>query len=183
MIGAVGVSMFLAGPVFAAQTTTPPAPTNPPAARIATPNPQANNEHGPTGSLEKSHGEWRASKLVGATVYNDSGDNIGSIDDLLVNNSGKIDTAIVSVGGFLGIGSKLVAVPFDKFKFEQSQNEHAAARPAQAVPATPAPRPVNATASENEHAAAAKNAAPVQYSILLPQATKDSLKSAPSFKY
>ncbi|MGH7101195.1 MAG: PRC-barrel domain-containing protein [Acetobacteraceae bacterium] len=181
MIGAVGVSMFLAGPLFAAQTTSPPAPTNPPVTRIAASNPQPNSEHGPTGSLEKTHGEWRASKLVGATVYNDSGNSIGSIDDLLVNDSGKIDTAVVSVGGFLGIGSKLVAVPFDKFKFEQSQTGHAAARPQPAEPA--AIQPVNATTAQNEHAAAAQNAVPVQYSILLPQATKDSLKSAPDFKY
>ncbi|MGH7050327.1 MAG: PRC-barrel domain-containing protein [Acetobacteraceae bacterium] len=119
MIEAVGVSLFLAGSVFATRTR-PPAPTNPPMTRIAANNPQPNNQPRPTGSLEKSHGEWRAGKRVGTTVYDDSGGSIGSIDDLLVNDSGKLDTAVVSVGGFLGNGSTLVAVPFDKFNFEQS---------------------------------------------------------------
>lgn len=176
LIGAVGVAMFLAGPVFAAQTTSPPAPNNLPASRIAANNPPRNGHDVLSGSLQKSHGEWRASKLVGAGVYNDSGDNIGSIDDLLMNDSGQIKTVVVSVGGFIGIGNKLVAVPFDKFKFEQSQRPHAAGY---TQPGSVQPRKVNATAEST----ARPNPGPVEYSMVLPEATSDSLKSAPGFKY
>ena len=55
----------------------------------------------------------RASKLVGATVVNSADESIGKIDDLVVNPQDKVTYAIVSVGGFLGVGSKLVAVPFE----------------------------------------------------------------------
>jgi sporulation protein YlmC with PRC-barrel domain len=55
----------------------------------------------------------RASKLVGAAVVNNKDERIGTIDDLVVSPDDKVTYAILSVGGFLGIGSKLVAVPFD----------------------------------------------------------------------
>jgi sporulation protein YlmC with PRC-barrel domain len=46
-------------------------------------------------------------------VYDPSDAKIGEISDVLVNKDGKIDAFIVSVGGFLGMGEKDVAVPFD----------------------------------------------------------------------
>jgi len=58
----------------------------------------------------------RASKLVGAAVVNNDDERIGTIDDLVVNPEDRVTYAILSVGGFLGIGSKLVAVPFDALK-------------------------------------------------------------------
>jgi sporulation protein YlmC with PRC-barrel domain len=58
----------------------------------------------------------RASKLVGATVVNSSDERIGKIDDLVVSPKDKVTYAIVSVGGFLGVGNKLVAVPFDSLR-------------------------------------------------------------------
>src|SRR5689334_3373474 len=63
------------------------------------------------------HGDWRASKVVGLNVYNEKNENVGSINDLLMEKSGAIKAAVISVGGFLGMGAKLVAVPFDKVKF------------------------------------------------------------------
>lgn len=58
----------------------------------------------------------RASKLIGATVVNSNDERIGTIDDLVVNPQDKVTYAVISVGGFLGIGSKLVAVPFYSLK-------------------------------------------------------------------
>jgi sporulation protein YlmC with PRC-barrel domain len=55
----------------------------------------------------------RASKLVGAAVVNNKDERIGTIDDLVVSPEDKVTYAILSVGGFVGIGSKLVAVPFN----------------------------------------------------------------------
>lgn len=59
---------------------------------------------------------YRATKLVGASVQNDAGEKIGTIDDLIVGRDDRVPYAIVSVGGFLGMGEKLVAVPFAVFK-------------------------------------------------------------------
>ncbi len=64
----------------------------------------------------------RASKIVGASVYNDQNQSIGSISDVLMGDSNhKADTAVLSVGGFLGMGSKLVSVPFDQLHIEANK--------------------------------------------------------------
>jgi sporulation protein YlmC with PRC-barrel domain len=62
-------------------------------------------------------GDWRASKVVGLNVYNEKNENVGSINDLLMDKSGGIKAAVISVGGFLGMGARLVAIPLDKVKF------------------------------------------------------------------
>ncbi|MFM0216409.1 MULTISPECIES: PRC-barrel domain-containing protein [Paraburkholderia] len=57
---------------------------------------------------------YRASKLAGADVFNKNKDTIGTVDDLIVSPGGDRGTyAILSVGGFLGLGKHLVAVPFN----------------------------------------------------------------------
>ena len=60
---------------------------------------------------------WSAKKqILGKDVYNDAGDKIGDINDLIVTPSRSLSYAIVGVGGFLGIGEHNVAVPVSKFK-------------------------------------------------------------------
>lgn len=106
------ISLALAAPVLAqngsgsgTDTTSPPQGAN-----------------APTGSLVKSDGGWRSSELVGATVYDSNGSRIGTIDDLLVSSDGTVSNAVLSVGGFLGIGNKLVEVPFKKLPFVLSKS-------------------------------------------------------------
>src|SRR5438132_12470422 len=55
---------------------------------------------------------YRTSKRLGASVVNDANDKIGVIDDLIVTRDDRIPYAIISVGGFLGVGDKLVAISF-----------------------------------------------------------------------
>jgi len=62
---------------------------------------------------------YRASEVIGSSVVNDANETIGSIDDLIVSQDGKDTFAILSVGGFLGIGTKLVAVPYNSLRFEK----------------------------------------------------------------
>ena len=59
---------------------------------------------------------FRSSKLVGSSVTNDANDTIGKIDDVIVSRDGKTPFVILSVGGFLGVGSRLVAVPFSSMR-------------------------------------------------------------------
>ena len=59
---------------------------------------------------------FRASKLIGATVYNDANETVGKIDDLIVNRDDRIPYAIVSVGGFLGMGDHLVAIAYQDLR-------------------------------------------------------------------
>ena len=59
---------------------------------------------------------YRASQLIGATVYNDKNKAIGSVNDLIVSGDGQVNLAIIDVGGFLGLGAKHVAVPTKLFE-------------------------------------------------------------------
>lgn len=61
---------------------------------------------------------YRASELTGAEVDNGTGEAIGSIDDLIVDRE-KVLFAILEVGGFLGIGGYLVAIPFDSLEVSE----------------------------------------------------------------
>ena len=71
----------------------------------------------------KLDGGWRASKLIGASVYDDANHQVGTVDDLIISGPDKIAVAILSVGGFLGIGSKLVAVPYDHLHYDPTVHE------------------------------------------------------------
>jgi hypothetical protein len=64
---------------------------------------------------------YRASKVVGATVVNDGNVTVGTIDDLIVTPSEKVPYAVLSVGGFLGMGSKYVVVPFNQLQISSKQ--------------------------------------------------------------
>lgn len=83
---------------------------------------------------------YRASKLVGSAVVNDTKVTVGTIDDLIITSNEKVPFAVLSVGGFLGMGSKYVVVPFNSLQVKDKQ-------------------------------------------MVLPGATKDSLKALPEFRY
>lgn len=83
---------------------------------------------------------YRASKVLGSSVVNEAGDTVGKIDEIIVGPDGKAPFVVLSVGGFLGVGNKLVALPYEQMRTDGKK-------------------------------------------IVLPGATKDSLKSLPEFKY
>jgi len=107
-----------------AQTPAPPSANNSPAALNAPAthntagNPTADGYNSPSArnKVMTDNGSMRASKIVGSSVYNDHNEKIGSVDDLVIGND-KTLNAVLSVGGFLGMGSKMVEVPFDKLQF------------------------------------------------------------------
>ncbi len=61
---------------------------------------------------------YRASELAGADVENNAGESIGSIDDLIVDRE-KVLFAILEIGGFLGLGGFLVAIPYDSLEISE----------------------------------------------------------------
>lgn len=83
---------------------------------------------------------YRTSKVVGSNVYNEANETVGTIDDLIVTPNEKVPFAVLSVGGFLGMGNKFVVVPFSSLHVKDKK-------------------------------------------MMLPGATKDSLKALPEFKY
>jgi sporulation protein YlmC with PRC-barrel domain len=127
-------------------------------------------------------GEWRASKLKGVNVYNNANEKIGDVNEILIDNNGKIDAVVIGVGGFLGMGEHDVAVPFNSLK-----------------PVMNAVNASNAATTTTTSTNMANNTAPARTSNdvtgtvqatdrgypdhFLLNATKDQLKAAPQFKY
>lgn len=58
---------------------------------------------------------YRATRIIGSEVRNDQGNEIGEIDDLIIRRDDQVVYAVISVGGFLGLGDRLVAVPYQDF--------------------------------------------------------------------
>ena len=127
-------------------------------------------------------GNWRASKVVGLSVYNDKNESVGSINDLLTDKSGKIVAVVIGVGGFLGVGEHLVAVPYEKVKFV---NEPIAYTGASNAPANAPARPgsTTTTGAATTAPAAASKPNPWYPDHAVFNATKDELKAMPEFKY
>ncbi len=76
-----------------------------------------NNSPSNTNPVLTDNGNVRASKVIGSSVYNDKDQKIGTIDDILLSTNDKPAQAVLSVGGFLGLDSKLVEVPYSKLQF------------------------------------------------------------------
>jgi sporulation protein YlmC with PRC-barrel domain len=72
-------------------------------------------------------GQFRASKLIGVNIYgSDQGnrndtDKIGDINEVIVDRMGQIQAVVIGVGGFLGIGEKDVAIPFNQIEWRTSE--------------------------------------------------------------
>ena len=63
-----------------------------------------------------------ASKFIGQTVYSATDENVGEINDLIMDKEGGVVGVIVGVGGFLGIGEKDVIVPLSKVTAAKADN-------------------------------------------------------------
>lgn len=161
----VGGALIASGAAFAQTATTPT-----PGASSSSPATQANLK-----------GNWRASKLVGLSVYNDSNEKLGDISEILVDNTGKINAVVVGIGGFLGVGQHDIAVSFDQLKWV---NEPIRTAASDRSPASPGMSPSTNTTT----GAASGSAAPAPRDNWYPDhavmsGTKDQLKAMPAFKY
>ncbi len=61
---------------------------------------------------------YRASRMIGTPVLNDKNEKIGTIDDLIVSPNDRVLFGVLSVGGFLGINRRLIAVPYSELKVD-----------------------------------------------------------------
>ncbi|HLX17315.1 MAG TPA: PRC-barrel domain-containing protein [Bradyrhizobium sp.] len=127
------------------------------------------------------HGDWRVSKVVGLRVYNDKNENLGTINDLLMDKSGNIKAVVLGVGGFLGVGEHLVAVSYDKIKFVDEPVAYVGASGTGAGGG----RPMSPTTTGSSPTGSTANAKPNPWypDHAVFDATKDVLKAMPEFKY
>jgi sporulation protein YlmC with PRC-barrel domain len=185
-IAALAGSAMLASAAFAqspAATTTDSAGTPPAASSTA-----KNSTILSTSSLR---GDWRASKMAGLSVYNDNNESVGSINDLLTDKSGTIKAVVIGVGGFLGVGEHLVAVPFDKVKFVMEPVAYTGASNTSGAgttrtssntgPSTTTGAATTAPAASTSSSSSKSNPWYPDHAVF--NATKDELKAMPEFKY
>jgi sporulation protein YlmC with PRC-barrel domain len=140
-----------------------------------------------SGSVNQAYkGQWRLYKMIGLDVYNQNDEKLGEISELLVDQTGKIQTAILGVGGFLGVGERLVAVNFDQLKFVNQPVEVKMASSAQA----PAAATKNTETASQTTTGAATSARPARnadeqwypdHAVI--NITADQLKAMPPFEY
>jgi hypothetical protein len=64
---------------------------------------------------------YRTSKVVGSSVVNESGDTIGTIDDLIVTPADKVPFAVLSIGGFLGLGTTYVVISYSQLEVQDKR--------------------------------------------------------------
>lgn len=136
-----------------------------------------------TTTTTSASGQWRASKMSGLKVYNDANENIGSINELLMDKNGDVKIAVIGVGGFLGLGEHLVAVPYDKLKFV---NEAVAYTGTGTNPnAKPATTTTGAATGTDKTATTTTAAVSSKWypDHAVFNASKEELKNMPEFKY
>lgn len=101
--------------VFAQTTTQPAEPTQ------SAPATQPSVTQDPGKLVELNNGHL-ASNLIGETVYDGVGNdakNIGDVNDVVIGPDGKVQSIVIGVGGFLGIGEKDVAVDYSTLKWAE----------------------------------------------------------------
>jgi len=93
-----------AAPSFAQMSPTTPPPSNP---SIAT--------------APATVDAMKGTTIIGTDIKNSADETIGEIDDVVVDSDGKIQHVVVSVGGFLGVGTRYVAVPWSDIRFDRGR--------------------------------------------------------------
>jgi len=65
-----------------------------------------------------------AMPILGRTVYSDKGDTVGRVTDVLVDAAGLPQAAVLDVGGFLGVGNRIIAVHWSTLHFHPTDKDH-----------------------------------------------------------
>ncbi len=91
-------------------TTAPAAPVtaSPPTTTVVTP--------------RAASGARRASTIIGANIINEENRNVGEVHDLMVDTGGVATIAVLSVGGFLGIGERYIAIPLSDLRWNAERD-------------------------------------------------------------
>jgi hypothetical protein len=132
-------------------------------------------------------------------IYNQNNEKIGDVSELILDTSGKVQAVVVGVGGFLGIGERDVAIPFEQIRIVNEPRAAAttattgttgttAGTTATTAPSgtVTAPASPNAPATTgavpaNQTAAGAARRGP-DHGVLTMNMTKDQLQAVPAFQ-
>ncbi len=117
MLAAVAFAA-ITGSAIAQQTAPAPmAPANPPAATQPMNAPATTGSTTTTrGTMTELSGQMLGTSLWKQAVYDANENRIGEIDNLVIDRNGQIAEVVVGVGGFLGLGEKLVSFKYTELK-------------------------------------------------------------------
>jgi hypothetical protein len=128
-------------------------------------------------------GLWQGSKLIGLNVYNNNNEKIGDIKQLMVNKSGQIDTVVIGVGGFLGMGERDVAVKFSELKWSNEPVRSTSTSSSTSRPGATTGASSNASSANTANSANSAKSNPTYPDHAMLNANKDQLKAMPQFDY
>ncbi len=97
---------------------TPPNNRTAPQTQTQTPAPSSN-----AAATQQQSNQWRGSQLIGLDVYNNSNENIGDINDVILGKDGRIELIVVGVGGWLGMGEHDVALRWEQVRFSDTPRQ------------------------------------------------------------
>jgi hypothetical protein len=89
----------------------------------------AGNASGQSGAAPPVTVVEHADSVLGKSLICDSGEAVGRIVDVLADDQGRMEAAVVSIGGFLGVGGKKIAVAWDDLRFETGIGDNAVSVP------------------------------------------------------
>lgn len=70
-----------------------------------------------------THTVISSDKVEGTSVYNEAGDKLGSVDELMIDKvSGKVQYAVLEFGGFLGMNTDRYPIPWSMLKYDTSKD-------------------------------------------------------------
>ena len=106
-----------------AQTPAPDTPKAPPAAQKSEPMAPGAQQSSRQFVTQQATDQWLASKFKGMDVIGSNNEKIGDVNDILFDRNGRIMAYVIGVGGFLGIGSKDVALAPAAFQVETADRD------------------------------------------------------------
>jgi len=72
-----------------------------------------------TDTATRPHDVISSDRVEGTKVYNEAGDKLGSIDELMIDKrSGQVRYAVLEFGGFLGVGADRYPLPWEALKYD-----------------------------------------------------------------
>jgi hypothetical protein len=133
--------------------------------------------------------DWMTGALIGRSVTNSQGETLGDINDIIIDEQGKVVAVIIGVGGFLGLGEKNVGVRYTSLKFEPIPESPRVQPPA---PAPTTQRPGTDSAQPTPRSEPAERPQGTQVTqkedpkhrdkLIVLDANKEQLESAPSYR-
>jgi len=115
-ISGIGITLCVAAVAVAQESRIPRTPSEPPSLATV----QSTEATEPSVTVL---GSRQAQSVLGRDVRSSAGENMGRIVDVIVDRSGRVRAAVIDFGGFLGVGSRKIAVDWNALSFDRDTSK------------------------------------------------------------